>query len=68
MVCVDLKADVIEYCSNLAKRIGFESMEFVCGDIIAYEMKHKPHLVVSLHACDIATDIVLNTSCLIPLR
>ena len=60
MVCVDLKADVIEYCSNLAKRIGFESMEFVCGDIIAYEMKHKPHLVVSLHACDIATDIVLN--------
>ena len=60
MICVDLKADVIEYCSNLAKRIGFDSMEFVCGDIIAYEMKHKPHLVISLHACDIATDIVLN--------
>ena len=60
MVCVDLKADVIEYCSNLANRIGFDSMEFVCGDIIAYEMKHKPHLVISLHACDIATDIVLN--------
>ena len=60
MVCVDLKADVIEYCSNLAKRIGFDSMEFVCGDIIAYEMKYKPHLVISLHACDIATDIVLN--------
>ncbi len=60
MICVDLKADVIEYCSNLAKRIGFDSMEFVCGDIIAYEMKYKPHLVVSLHACDIATDIVLN--------
>jgi len=60
MVCVDLKADVIEYCSNLAKRIGFDDMEFVCGDIIAYEMKYKPHLVISLHACDIATDIVLN--------
>ena len=60
MICVDLKADVIEYCSNLAKRIGFDSMEFVCGDIMAYEMKHKPHLVVSLHACDIATDIVLD--------
>ena len=60
MICVDLKSDVIEYCSNLAKRIGFDSMEFVCGDIIAYEMKHKPHLVISLHACDIATDIVLN--------
>lgn len=60
MVCVDLKADVIEYCSNLANRIGFDSMEFVCGDITAYEMKRKPHLVISLHACDIATDIVLN--------
>lgn len=60
MICVDLKADVIEYCSNLAKRTGFDSMEFVCGDIMAYEMKHKPHLVISLHACDIATDIVLN--------
>lgn len=60
MICVDLKADVIEYCSNLANRIGFDSMEFVCGDIIAYEMKHRPHLVISLHACDIATDIVLN--------
>ena len=60
MVCVDLKDDVIEYCSNLAKRIGFDDMEFVCGDIIAYDMKYKPHLVISLHACDIATDIVLN--------
>lgn len=60
MICVDLKADVIEYCSNLAKRIGFDNMEFVCGDIIAYDMKLKPHLVISLHACDVATDIVLN--------
>ena len=60
MICVDLKADVIEYCSNLSKRIGFDNMDFVCGDIMAYDMKLKPHLVISLHACDIATDIVLN--------
>lgn len=60
MVCVDLKEDVIEYCSELASRIGFEQMEFVCGDIIEYDMKDKPHLVISLHACDVATDIVLN--------
>lgn len=60
MVCVDLKADVIEYCQSVAERIGFSEMEFVCGDIIKYEMKNKPHLVISLHACDIATDIVLN--------
>lgn len=60
MVCVDLKADVIEYCQAVASRIGFEGMEFVCGDIIKYDMKNKPYLVISLHACDTATDIVLN--------
>jgi hypothetical protein len=60
MVCVDLKEDVIEYCSEVSSRLGFDGMEFVCGDIIKYDMKNKPHLVISLHACDIATDIVLN--------
>lgn len=60
MVCVDLKADVIEYCQGVANRLGFSEMEFVCEDIIKYEMRNKPHLVISLHACDIATDIVLN--------
>ena len=60
MICVDLKSDVIEYCTNVAKRIGFDEMQFICGDIIKYDMSLKPHLVISLHACDIATDIVLN--------
>ncbi|MBQ7788067.1 MAG: SAM-dependent methyltransferase [Clostridia bacterium] len=60
MVCVDLKADMIEYCTGVANRIGFDEMQFVCGDINEYKMIDKPHLVISLHACDIATDIVLN--------
>lgn len=60
MVCIDLKSDVIEYCSNLADRLGFDGMEFVCMDINEYDMVNKPDLVISLHACDIATDIVLN--------
>ena len=60
MICVDLKGDVIEYCSNVAKRLGFDEMQFICGDIVKYNMELKPHLVISLHACDIATDIVLN--------
>ena len=60
MICVDLKEDVIDYCSNVAKRIGFDEMEFICGDIMQYKMEHKPHLVISLHACDIATDIVID--------
>ena len=60
MVCVDLKSDVIEYCQSVADRLEFNEMQFVCGDIIKYEMIDKPHLVISLHACDVATDIVLN--------
>lgn len=60
MICVDLKSDVIEYCANTAKRLGFDDMQFICGDIMKYNMNLKPHLVISLHACDIATDIVLN--------
>ncbi len=60
MICVDLKSDVIEYCTNVASRLGFDEMQFVCGDINKFDMVLKPHLVISLHACDIATDIVLN--------
>lgn len=60
MVCIDLKADVIDYCKNVADRIEFKDMQFICMDINEYEMKEKPHLVISLHACDVATDIVLN--------
>ncbi len=60
MICVDLKKDVIEYCINVAKRLGFDEMRFYCDDIVKFNMELKPNLVISLHACDIATDIVLN--------
>ena len=60
MTGVDLKEDVIEYCSSVAIRLGFEGLEFVCGDITKYETDVKPDLVISLHACDTATDIVLE--------
>lgn len=60
MTGIDLKPDVIEYCSRAAKELGFEGLSFVCGDIRAYETDVRPQLVISLHACDIATDIVLE--------
>lgn len=60
MICIDLKPDVIEYCDSLAKRLNFDGMKFICADIKEYEMEKKPDLVISLHACDIATDIVLD--------
>ncbi len=60
MTGVDLKRDVIEYCSDVAQRLGFDGLEFLCGDVSLYNTEDKVDMVVSLHACDIATDIVIN--------
>jgi len=60
MTGVDLKPDVIEFCSATAKDLGFDGLEFLCGDVGKYQTDDHVHLVVSLHACDIATDLVLS--------
>lgn len=60
MTGVDLKPDVVEYCNSVAKKLGFEGLEFLCGDISKYDAGEKVHLVISLHACDTATDLVLE--------
>ena len=60
MVGVDLKSDVIAYCSEVAHDVGFDGLTFHCMDINDYHPTRKPDLVISLHACDIATDIVLH--------
>ena len=60
MTGVDLKPDVIEDCSKIARKLGFDGLEFICGDINDYSPAEAPSLVISLHACDIATDIVLT--------
>jgi len=60
MTGVDLKKDVVEYCSDVARNLNFDGLEFICGDITKYETEAKPQLVISLHACDTATDIVLQ--------
>lgn len=62
MIGADLKADVIEYCADVAKKCNFDGLEFICCDISKFIPERKPDLVVSLHACDIATDIVLATA------
>lgn len=59
MYGVDLKADVIDYCNDAAKRQGFTNLKFVSGNINDYIPPEHPDMVISLHACDIATDIVL---------
>lgn len=58
----DLKRDVIIWCDGVAKELRYEGMRFEVGDISKIVPEEKPHMVISLHACDIATDIVLNTA------
>ena len=60
MTGVDLKEDVIEFCNATARSLGFDGLEFLCGDVGKYNTDDHVHLVISLHACDIATDLVLS--------
>ncbi len=59
MTGLDLKADVIAACSGLAKKYGYEHLDFQQGDIAAYRETDQVDLVVTLHACDTATDYAL---------
>lgn len=60
MICIDLKQSVIDYCAECAAKMGFDGMHFLCSDIGAYVPAQPPDMVISLHACDVATDIVLD--------
>ena len=62
IIGIDLKKEVIEYCNNISKKLNFNNLEFVYGDVIDYENKNKIDMVISLHACNTATDIALLKS------
>lgn len=57
---LDLKADVIEKCNCLAKNYGYEKLRFYQGDIRTFEGADQVDMVVSLHACDTATDYAIK--------
>lgn len=62
MVCVDLKESVIRECDEVAKALHYDGMHFLCQDIFQYQPEMPPDLVISLHACDTATDAVLEVA------
>lgn len=59
MVGLDLKDDVIALCNKTARRYGYDGLRFEKGDIGGYVCTTPPDLVISLHACDTATDLAL---------
>lgn len=59
IIGLDLKADVIAFCSRLARKLGYDKLKFLAGDIADYEDLQRADMVVTLHACDTATDAAL---------
>ncbi len=60
IIGLDLKKDVIAHCSTLAKHYGYENLKFYHGDIASYEGVDHVDMIVTLHACDTATDYALE--------
>lgn len=60
VVGLDLKADVIEHCSMLAEKLEYQNLRFLVGDIADYDELEQVDMVVTLHACDTATDAALE--------
>jgi hypothetical protein len=55
-----LKEDVIRHCNGLAEKFGYEGLRFMVGDIAKYDELQQVDMVVTLHACDTATDAALE--------
>ncbi|MFS0727095.1 class I SAM-dependent methyltransferase [Paenibacillus sp. 1P07SE] len=59
IIGLDLKADVIAWCEQLARKLNYMNLRFLQGDIARYEELEQADMVVTLHACDTATDAAL---------
>lgn len=62
VIGVDIKEHVIDESRAMAKRLGYHNMSFQCADLRVYQPPKNVTAVISLHACDIATDLALATA------
>ncbi|MBR5152246.1 MAG: SAM-dependent methyltransferase [Clostridia bacterium] len=59
IIGLDLKTEVIANCNRLAGEYGYDKLTFQAGDVSMYQAENKPDMVITLHACDTATDYAL---------
>jgi len=59
IIGVDLQADIIKRCTELALKFGYTDLSFVCSDAKEYKPETPPHMVISLHGCNTATDFAI---------
>ena len=60
MIGLDLKKDVIAHCNRMAEKYEYTNLHFLEGDISTYDGADSADMVITLHACDVATDFALD--------
>ena len=57
---LDLKKDVIDYCNSLSQKLNLRNLSFAVGDIASFGEEKRADIIITLHACDTATDYALD--------